>query len=220
MSRKWLVALLGAGSASLLLSGCILGLPDAAPYPDSGSVPVAERQTLEAFVSDVMPRYMSIIEEVAMESGGVIADVGHSETRPCRSEVNGYEIRAVRFNLPLIEYEDMRRIVGEAAQRYGYLYTSDPVPRDERHMRSVGLSDQDGNSLLFDHFENDVIFVQFSSGCLPSLRSRDIYGQFALPSVQEMFPRLTVVDAYDANKQKNPLIFRQVATDAGQQSGS
>lgn len=71
-----------------------------------------------------------------MESGGVIADVGHAETRPCRSEVNGYEIRAVCFNLPLIEYEDMRRIVGEAAQRYGYLYTSDPVPRDERHMRS------------------------------------------------------------------------------------
>jgi len=114
----------------------------------------------------------------------------------------------------------MRRIVGEAAQRYGYLYTSDPVPRDERHMRSVGLSDQDGNSLLFDHFENDVIFVQFSSGCLPSLRSRDIHGQFALPTTQEMFPHLTVVDAYDADKQKNPLIFRHVAADSEQQSGS
>lgn len=218
--RKTVLSCLSALSASCLLAACIPGLPDAAPYPDSGSVPAAERQTLEAFVSDAMPQYMRIIEEVAMESGGVIADVGHSETQPCRSEVNGYEIRAVRFNLPLIEYEDMRRIVGEAAQRYGYVSTSDPVPRDERHMRSVGLSDQDGNSLLFDHFENDVIFVQFSSGCLPSLRSRDIYGQFALPSVQEMFPRLTVVDAYDANKQKNPLIFRQVATDAGQQSGS
>ena len=164
--------------------------------------------------------YMSIIEEVAMESGGVIADVGHSESWACRSAFNGYEISAVRFNIPLIDYEDLRRIVGEAAQRYGYLYTSDPVPRDERHMRSVGLSDQDGNSLLFDHFENDVIFVQFSSGCLPSLRSRDIHGQFAIPTAQEMFPLLTIVDAYDANKQKNPLIFRHVATDSEQQSGS
>ncbi len=131
MSSRWIMAATAACS-SLLLSGCILGLPDAAPYPDSGSVPAAERQTLEAFVSDAMPRYMSIIEEVAMESGGVIADVGHSETRPCRSEVNGYEIRAVCFNLPLIEYEDMRRIVGEAAQ---------PTATCIRLIRFLGMND-------------------------------------------------------------------------------
>ena len=75
MSSRWMM-LASAACASLLLSGCILGLPDADPYPDSGSVPAAERQTLEAFVSDAMPRYMRIIEEVALESGGVIADVG------------------------------------------------------------------------------------------------------------------------------------------------
>ena len=220
MSRKQLVTLVGAACSSLLLAACFPELPDSVPYPDSGSVPVTERQTLEAFVSGTMPRYMSIIEEVAMESGGVIADVGHSESWACRSAVNGYEISAVRFNIPLIDYEDLRRIVGDAAQRYGYSYSTDPVPRDKENMRSVGLGDQDGNSLIFDHFEDDVIFVQFSSGCLPSLRSRDIYGQFAIPSAQEMFPRLTVVDAYDADKQRNPLIFRQVATDSDKKSGS
>ena len=115
MSRKQLVTLVGAACSSLLLAACFPELPDSVPYPDSGSVPVTERQTLEAFVSGTMPRYMSIIEEVAMESGGVIADVGHSESWACRSAVNGYEISAVRFNIPLIDYEDLRRIVGDAA---------------------------------------------------------------------------------------------------------
>ena len=95
MSRKQLVTLVGAACSSLLLAACFPELPDSVPYPDSGSVPVTERQTLEAFVSGTMPRYMSIIEEVAMESGGVIADVGHSESWACRSAVNGYEIMRI-----------------------------------------------------------------------------------------------------------------------------
>ncbi len=58
-------------------------------------------------------------------------------------------------------------------------------------------------SLLFDHFENDVIFLSTFLRMPAVLRSRDIHGQFCAP-IRADVPRLTViVDAYDANKQKN-----------------
>lgn len=220
MTRRKPVSLLGVICLSLLLAACIPRLPDPPHDVDSGSVPLAERQTAEAFFDDTMPRYVSIIEEVAVEAGGTLGFYEEPGRSRCGVSSKGYEISRVRYYIPLIDYEDLRRIVGNAARRYGYVYSSDPEPRGVRNIRSVGLGDQDGNSLLFDHAEDDVIFVEFSTGCLPSVRPADVLERIQLPAPQELFPRLTVVEAYNANKQKNPAIFRQQATGDDGQSGS
>ena len=75
MSRKQLVTILGAAGASLVLAACIPSLPDDADLyfgRGSGSIPISEGQTTEVHIRDTLPRYLGIIEEVVVESGGVL----------------------------------------------------------------------------------------------------------------------------------------------------
>ena len=46
------------------------------------------------------------------------------------------------------------------------------------------------------------------------------YKQLPLPSVEEMFPNLRIVDAFDENSNLNPELSSQSGPQSGTQSGS
>ena len=223
MSRKRLVALMSSACASLLLAACIPGLSDDGSLyfgrGDEGESN-SERQTMEAFIDETVPRYMSIVEDVAVAAGGTLGFGAEPDISACGPTSNGFEIRLARYFVPLMEYEDLRRVVADGAQRYGFSYSTDPVPQDKDKKRSVDVGDQDGNMLSFQHLEDDTISVFFDSGCLPAAQPDGLLKRLRFPEPEELFSRVTIVDAYDANKQRNPLIFRQVTTDSDKKSGS
>ena len=223
MSRKRLVTMLGAACVSLLLAACVPGLfDDGSQYFGRGDEGESnsERQTMEAFIDETVPRYMSIVEDVAVEAGGTLGVGAKPDISGCGPTSNGFEIRLARYYIPLMDYEDLSRVVADGAQRYGFSYSTDPVPRDKLKMRSVDVGDQDGNTLSFHHLEDDTITVFFDSGCLPAAQPEGLLKRLRFPEPEELFSRVTIVDAFDANKQRNPLIFRQVTTGSDKKSGS
>ena len=223
MSRKRLVALLAAACTSLLLAACVPGLSnDASQYFGRGDEGESnsERQTMEAFIDETVPRYMSIVEDVAVEAGGTLGVGEEPYVWSCGPTSNGFEIRLARYYMPLIDFDDLRRVVADGAQRYGFSYSTDPVPQGKDKRRSVDVGDQDGNVLRFHHLEDDTIAVFFDSGCLPAAQPDGMSQRLRFPEPEELFSRVTIVDAYDANKQRNPLIFRQVTTGSDKKSGS
>lgn len=222
MSSRWIMAATAA-CASLLLAACVPGLfDDGSQYFGRGDEGESnsERQTMEAFIDETVPRYMNIVEDVAVEAGGTLGVGAQPDISGCGPSSNGFEIRLVRYYIPLMDYEDLRRVVADGAQRYGFSYSTDPVPRDELKMRSVDVGDQDGNTLSFHHLEDDTIAVFFDSGCLPAAQPDGLLKRLRFPEPEELFSRVTIVDAFDANKQRNPLIFRQVTTGSDKKSGS
>lgn len=222
MSSRWIMAATAA-CASLLLAACVPGLfDDGSQYFGRGDEGESnsERQTMEAFIDETVPRYMNIVEDVAVEAGGTLGVGAQPDISGCGPSSNGFEIRLVRYYIPLMDYEDLRRVVADGAQRYGFSYSTDPVPRDKLKMRSVDVGDQDGNTLSFHHLEDDTIAVFFDSGCLPAAQPDGLLKRLRFPEPEELFSRVTIVDAFDANKQRNPLIFRQVTTGSDKKSGS
>ncbi len=222
MSSRWIMAATAA-CASLLLAACVPGLfDDGSQYFGRGDEGESnsERQTMEAFIDETVPRYMNIVEDVAVEAGGTLGVGAQPDISGCGPSSNGFEIRLVRYYIPLMDYEDLRRVVADGAQRYGFSYSTDPVPRDKLKMRSVDVGDQDGNTLSFHHLEDDTIAVFFDSGCLPAAQPDGLLKRLRFPEPEELFSRVTIVDAFDVNKQRNPLIFRQVTTGSDKKSGS
>ena len=222
MSSRWIMAATAA-CASVLLAACVPGLfDDGSQYFGRGDEGESnsERQTMEAFIDETVPRYMNIVEDVAVEAGGTLGVGAQPDISGCGPSSNGFEIRLVRYYIPLMDYEDLRRVVADGAQHYGFSYSTDPVPRDKLKMRSVDVGDQDGNTLSFHHLEDDTIAVFFDSGCLPAAQPDGLLKRLRFPEPEELFSRVTIVDAFDVNKQRNPLIFRQVTTGSDKKSGS
>lgn len=186
MSRKQLVTLLGAGSAALLLAACIPSPPDDAELyfgRGSGSIPISEGQTTEVHIRDTLPRYLGIIEEVVVESGGVLGVGGKNRVDGClTTDTTDIDIHWDSMVIPAIDYEDLRRMVVEGAQRNGFGYSWDPVRRDKLNSRTVAVGDGYGNSLIFYHHEaQNRIVISLYSGCMlpsppldPDVHSRPI----------------------------------------------
>ena len=227
MSRKQLVTLLGAACASLVLAACIPSLPDDAELyfgRSSGSIPISEGQTTEVHIRDALPRYLGIIEEVVVESGGVLGVSGKNRVDGCATtDTTDMEIQWMTMYIPAIDYEDLRRIVVEGAQRNGFGYSWDPVRRDKLNSRTVTVGDGYGNSLIFYHHEaHDRIIISLYSGCMFPSQPLDPdvpRSSYPLPSPEEMFPNLTIVQAYDDNGGENPELRPQSGGQSGAQSG-
>ncbi|MFC2619972.1 MAG: DUF4853 domain-containing protein [Pauljensenia sp.] len=224
MSRKQLVALLGAACASLVLAACIPRPPDDAELyfgRSSGSIPISEGQTTEVHIRDTLPRYLGIIEEVVVESGGVLGVSGKSRVDGCATKgTTAMDIQWMVMVIPAIDYEDLRRMVVEGAQRNGFAYSWDPVRRDKLNSRTVAVGDDYGNSLIFYHHEaQDRIVISLYSGCMfPSqpLDPDTLRWSYPLPSPEEMFPNLTIVRAFDDNGDENPELRPQSGTQSGE----
>ena len=219
MSSRWVMAA-AATCASLLLAACVPGLSDDAELyfgRSSGSIPISEGQTTEVHIRDTLPRYLGIIEEVVVESGGVLGVSGENRVDGCPTEdTTDMDIQWMKMYIPAIDYEDLRRIVVEGAQRNGFGYSWDPVRRDKLNLRTVTVGDGYGNSLSFYHHEAlDRVIIDLYSGCMfPSqpLDPDTPRSSYPLPSIEEMFPDLRIVDAFDENSNLNPELSSQSGT--------
>lgn len=221
--KKRVLSCLSALSASCLLAACVPGLSDDADAyfgHNEGNAPMSERQTVEAYLKETLPRYVDIVEDVAMEAGGTVGTAEESRSSACGEQGdNLYRISFGRVFIPLIDFEDLRQVVWEGAQRNGFDYSSDPEPVDKLKKRRVQVTDSDGSSIEFLHFDNDVISVSISSGCRPAEKPNYRNGYFHVPTVQELLPDVTLVEAFGEDGSENTTIFRQ-AKPGGGQSGS
>ena len=214
-------------SVSCLLAACVPGLSDDADLyfgRGSGSIPISEGQTTEVHIRDTLPRYLGIIEEVVVESGGVVAMNGKNRVDGCLTEdATDMDIHWDSMVIPAIDYEDLRRMVVEGAQRNGFAYSWDPVRRDKLNSRTVTVGDGYGNKLSFYHHEaKDSIVISLYSGCMfPSqpLDPDTLRWSYPLPSPEEMFPNLTIVQAFDDNGDENPELRPQSGVQSGAQTG-
>ena len=222
--RKTVLSCLPALSVLCLLAACVPGLSDDAELyfgRGSGSIPISEGQTTEVHIRDTLPRYLGIIEEVVVESGGVVGMNGKNRIDGCvTKDATDMDIYWTSMVIPAIDYEDLRRIVVEGAQRNGFGYSWDPVRRDKLNSRSVAVGDGYGNSLIFYHHEaQDRIIISLYSGCMfPSqpLDPDTLRWSYPLPSPEEMFPNLTIVQAFDDNGDENPELRPQSGTQSGE----
>ena len=226
MGSRWVTAA-SAACASLLMAACVPGLSDDADLyfgRSSGSIPISEGQTTEVHIRDTLPRYLGIIEEVVVESGGVLGVSGKSRVDGCATKgTTAMDIQWMVMVIPAIDYEDLRRMVVEGAQRNGFAYSWDPVRRDKLNSRTVAVGDDYGNSLIFYHHEaQDRIVISLYSGCMfPShpLDPDTPRSSYPLPSPEEMFPNLTIVRAFDDNGGENPELRPQSGIQSGAQTG-
>ena len=222
MSSRWMM-LASAACASLLLAACVPGLSDDADAYfgyNEGNVPMLERQTVEAYLKETLPRYAGIVEDVALEAGGTVGTAEKSRSSACGEQGdNLYRISFGRLFIPLIDFEDLRRVVWEGAQRNGFDYSSDPEPVDKLKKRRVQVTDSDGSSIEFLHFDNDVISVSISSGCRPAEKPNYRNGYFHVPAVQELLPDVTLVEAFGEDGSENATVFRQAKPGGGQSGG-
>ena len=211
MGSRWVTAA-SAACASLLMAACVPGLSDDAELyfgRSSGSIPISEGQTTEVHIRDSLPRYLGIIEEVVVESGGVLGVSGKSRVDGCATKgTTAMDIQWMVMVIPAIDYEDLRRMVVEGAQRNGFAYSWDPVRRDKLNSRTVAVGDR--------------IVISLYSGCMfPSqpLDPDTPRSSYPLPSPEEMFPNLTIVRAYDDNGGENPELRPQSGIQSGAQTG-
>ena len=222
MGSRWMMAATAA-CASLLLAACIPSPPDDADAYfgyNEGNVPMLERQTVEAYLKETLPRYAGIVEDVALEAGGTVGTAEKSRSSACGEQGdNLYRIIFGRLFIPLIDFEDLRRVVWEGAQRNGFDYSSDPEPVDKLKKRRVQVTDSDGSSIEFLHFDNDVISVSISSGCRPAEKPNYRNGYFHVPAVQELLPDVTLVEAFGEDGSENATVFRQAKPGGGQSGG-
>ena len=110
-----------AACASLFVAaGSASARDDAGLYfgRSSGSIPISEGQTTEVHIRDTLPRYLGIIEEVVVESGGVLGVSGKNRVDGCLTKAaTDMDIDWMMMVIPAIDYEDLRRMVVARAQR-------------------------------------------------------------------------------------------------------
>ena len=208
--RQKMLFCLAVVSLPFLVTSCLSDDADAYFGYNEGNVPMLERQTMEAYLKETLPRYADIVEDVALEAGGTVGTAEESRSSACGEQGD---------NLYRIDFEDLRRAVWEGAQRNGFDYSSDPEPVDKLKKRRVQVTDSDGSSIEFLHFDNDVISVSISSGCRPAEKPNYRNGYFHVPAVQELLPDVTLVEAFGEDGSENATVFRQ-AKPGGGQSGS
>jgi len=151
---------------------------------------------------------------------GVLRRAGHTEAAVDLARLAGLQPVAALIEI-INEDGTMARLpqLWEGAQRNGFDYSSDPEPVDKLKKRRVQVTDSDGSSIEFLHFDNDVISVSISSGCRPAEKPNYRNGYFRVPTVQELLPDVTLVEAFGEDGSENTTIFRQ-AKPGGGQSGS
>lgn len=227
MSCRRVKAAATAVCSVLLLAACIpIPADDAGLYfgRGSGSIPISEGQTTEVHIRDTLPRYLGIIEEVVVESGGVLGVSGKNRVDGCLTkDTTDMDIHWMMMVIPAIDYEDLRRMVVEGAQRNGFAYSWETENKSKLNTRSVTVGDGYGNSLSFYHHEvKDSIVISLYSGCMFPSQPLDPdipRSSYPLPSPEEMFPNLTIVQAFDHNGDENPDLRPQSGIQSGAQTG-
>lgn len=198
MTKKWTPARVGAVVLAVLVV-CWLAL-----MWFGGIVPFRDRQPLETYVDEKLPKVSQIAAQVAAESGGELTVMGLPYVQACGiSGTQGYRVIGYSTVAPQISFERLEEVV-RAHRRDGVsgLWVQNSF-RDDGSRR-IYFTDNDGNSAEFKYTETGIEMSSYSS-CLPTSHTLDDPGQFVLPSVEEAFPGVPVTVSDNADLDLHPV---------------
>ena len=224
MTKKWTPARVGAWCVVVVavLVVCRLTL-----MWFGGSVPFRDRQSLDEYVDEEMPKVSKIAGQVAAEAGGELTVMGLPYVQVCGSgDTQGYRVVGYTTVAPSMSFEGLEKLVTENKPDWSTTVQVDrQIDRDAT--RDIRLIDKFGGLVEFK-FSEDFIAVRSRSACLPTDKPLDDPGQFVLPSVEEAFPGMHVTVSDNTDPDLHPLPTLTVGAQAdpqpdaqsGAQSGS
>ena len=224
MTKKWTPARVGAWCVVVVavLVVCRLTL-----MWFGGSVPFRDRQSLDEYVDEEMPKVSQIAGQVAAEAGGELTVMGLPYVQVCGSgDTQGYRVVGYTTVAPSMSFEQLEKLVTENKPDWSTTVQVDKqIDRDAT--RDIRLIDNYGGMVEFK-FSEDFIAVRSRSACLPTDKPLDDPGQFVLPSVEEAFPGMHVTISDNTNPDLHPVptltpgahVTPQSGTQSGAQSGS
>ena len=217
MTKKWTPVRVGAVVLAVLVV-CRLTL-----MWFGGSVPFRDRQSLDEYVDEEMPKVSKIAGQVAAEAGGELTVMGLPYVQVCGTgDTQGYRVVGYTTVAPSMSFERLEKLVTENKPDWAVAVQVDKqIDRDAT--RDIRLIDKYGGLVEFK-FSEDFIAVRSRSACLPTDKPLDDPGQFVLPSVGEAFPgvHVTVSDNTDPDLHPLPTLTPgvHVTPQSGAQSGS
>ena len=201
MTKKWTPARVGAWCVVVVavLVVCRLTL-----MWFGGSVPFRDRQSLDEYVDEEMPKVSQIAGQVAAEAGGELTVMGLPYVQVCGSgDTQGYRVVGYTTVAPSMSFEQLEKLVTENKPDWSTTVQVDKqIDRDAT--RDIRLIDNYGGMAEFK-FSEDFIAVRSRSACLPTDKPLNDPGQFVLPSVEEAFPGVHVTVSDNTDPDLHPL---------------
>ena len=215
MAKKWTPARVGAWCVAVVavLVVCWMAL-----MWFGGSVPFRDRQSLDEYVDEEMPKVSQIAGQVAAEGLPYVQVCGSGDTQ-------GYRVVGYTTVAPSISFERLEKLVKENKHDWSStVQVEKEIDRDGT--RDIRLIDKYGGLSEFK-FSEDSIAMRSRSACLPTDKPLDDPGQFVLPSVEEAFPGMHVTISDNTNPDLHPVptltpganVTPQSGTQSGAQSG-
>jgi len=215
MAKKWTPARVGAWCVAVVavLVICWLAL-----MWFGGSVPFRDRQSLDEYVDEEMPKVSQIAGQVAAKAGGELTVMGLPYVQVCGSgDTQGYRVVGYTTVAPSMSFEQLEKLVTENKPDWSTTVQVDKqIDRDAT--RDIRLIDNYGGMVEFK-FSEDFIAVRSRSACLPTDKPLDDPGQFVLPSVEEAFPGVHVTVSDNTNPDLHPVPTLTLGVQADPQSG-
>ena len=223
MAKKWTPARVGAWCVAVVavLVICWLAL-----MWFGGSVPFRDRQSLDEYVDEEMPKVSQIAGQVAAKAGGELTVMGLPYVQVCGSgDTQGYRVVGYTTVAPSMSFEGLEKLVTENKPDWAVAVQVDrQIDRDAT--RGIQLIDNYGGLVEFK-FSEESIAVRSRSACLPTDKPLDDPGQFVLPSVEEAFPGVHVTVSDNTNPDLHPVptltpganVTPQFGAQSGAQSG-
>ena len=216
MTKKWTPARVGAWCVVVVavLVVCRLTL-----MWFGGSVPFRDRQSLDEYVDEEMPKVSQIAGQVAAEAGGELTVMGLPYVQVCGSgDTQGYRVVGYTTVAPSMSFEQLEKLVTENKPDWSTTVQVDKqIDRDAT--RDIRLIDNYGGMVEFK-FSEDFIAVRSRSACLPTDKPLDDPGQFVLPSVEEAFPGVHVTVSDNTNPDLHPVPTLTPGANVTPQSGA
>ena len=220
MAKKWTPVRVGAWCVVVV---AVLGGCHAAKSRDAELVPFAQRVSIEEYISRQLLEISSMAVPVAAETGGELTVMGLPYVQVCGSgDTQGYRVVGYTTVAPSMSFEQLEKLVTENKPDWAVAVQVDKqIDRDAT--RGIQLIDNYGGLAEFK-FSDDSVAVRSRSACLPTDKPLDDPGQFAMPSVEEVFPgvHVTVSDNTDPDLHPVPTLTpgAHVTPQSGPQSGA
>ena len=220
MTKKWTPARVGAWCVAVV---AVLVVCRMALMWFGGIVPFRDRQPLETYVDEKLPKVSQIAAQVAAESGGELTVMGLPYVQVCGSgDTQGYRVVGYTTVAPAMSFEQLEKLVKENKHDWSStVQVEKEIDRDGT--RDIRLIDKYGGLSEFK-FSEDSIAMRSRSACLPTDKPLNDPDQFVLPSVEEVFPgvHVTVSDNTNPDLQPVPMLTpgAHVTPQSGAQSGA
>ena len=214
MTKKWTPARVGAWCVAVV---AVLVVCRMALMWFGGSVPFRDRQSLDEYVDEEMPKVSQIAGQVAAETGGELTVMGLPYVQVCGTgDTQGYRLVGYTTVAPSMSFERLEKLVTENKPDWAVAVQVDKqIDRDAT--RGIRLIDNYGGLVEFK-FSEDFIAVRSRSACLPTDKPLDDPGQFVLPSVEEAFPGVHVTVSDNADPDLHPVPTLTLGAQADPQS--